>query len=34
MKSKKVGKNVSKKQPMKGELDLDDLRKTKEILTF
>ena len=31
MKSKKVGKNVSKKQPMKGELDLDDLRKNKEI---
>ena len=30
-KSKKVGKNVSKKQPKKGELDLDDLRKNKEI---
>ena len=29
--SKKVGKNVSKKQPKKGELDLDDLRKNKEI---
>ena len=30
-KSKKVEKNVSKKQPKKGELDLDDLRKNKEI---
>ena len=30
-KSKKAGKNVSKKQPKKGELDLDDLRKNKEI---
>jgi hypothetical protein len=28
---KKAGKNVSKKQPKKGELDLDDLRKNKEI---
>jgi hypothetical protein len=27
----KVGKNVSKKQPKKGEFDLDDLRKNKEI---
>ena len=31
MKSKKVGKNVSKKQPKKGEFDLDDLKKNKEI---
>jgi hypothetical protein len=30
-KSKKVGKNVSKKQPKKGEFDLDDLKKNKEI---
>jgi hypothetical protein len=30
-KGKKVGKNVSNKQPKKGELDLDDLRKNKEI---
>ena len=30
-KSKKAGKNVSKKQPKKGKLDLDDLRKNKEI---
>jgi hypothetical protein len=30
-KSKKVGKNVSKKQLKKGGLDLDDLRKNKEI---
>jgi hypothetical protein len=29
-KSKKVGNNVSKKQPKKGELDLNDLRKNKE----
>lgn len=29
-KSKKVGKNVSRKQPKKGELDLDDLRKIRK----